>query len=214
MKKIVLCILFTIITTQFVSAQDKVYYGAKVGGNISHFFYQGEDKSFNDRSKMKLASHFGAFAEIILNDYYAIQPELLFSTKGARFSKSDENDYQSAYVLKYLSLPVIAKYYVTKSFSIEAGPQFAYLLSAKDVIRDDEYQTNYGEEAAVIEMKDDLTTLDIGIVVGTGYVFDTGLYLSARYNVGINNTYKSFTGFDDHLQNGTIQFSIGYSLNY
>ena len=213
MNKIILSIVFTLVLSSLTQAQD-IYYGAKVGGNVSHLFYSGDDTNFNDVSKMKLSTHIGGFVEIMLDDFFAIQPELLYSVKGARFIDLEDDDYKSSLVLKYISIPVVGKYYVTKHLDIEIGPQIAYLLSAKSVIRGDAFQSNYGDEAASVDQKDMLRDFDLGITGGVGYVFDTGFYLNARYNMGVLNAYESKPEFDDVLRNGTIQFSVGYSLNY
>ena len=213
MNKIILSIVFTLVLSSFTQAQD-IYYGAKVGGNISHLFYSGDDATFNDVSKMKLSTHIGGFVEIMLDDFFAIQPELLYSVKGARFIDLDDDDYKSSLVLKYISIPVVAKYYVTKHLDIELGPQFGYLLSAKNIVKGSAFQTNYGDESASVDQKDTLRDFDLGITGGVGYVFDTGFYLNARYNMGVLNAYESKPEFNDVLRNGTIQFAVGYSLNY
>jgi len=213
MNRIILSIIFTLVLSGFVKAQD-IYYGAKVGGNVSHFYYTGEDAGFNDTSKMKFATHIGAFAEIMFDDFFAVQPELLYSIKGARFISLDDEDYKASVVLKYISIPIVAKYYVTKHIDVELGPQFAYLLTAKNIINGKEFQTNYGDESASVDIKGSLKDFDLGITGGVGYVFDTGFYLNARYNIGILNTYQKREDFNDIMRNGTIQFSVGYSLNY
>ncbi len=212
MRKLLFTLVFSLISFAISYAQD-TYYGPKAGGNISNFFYSGDDPSFNDLSKMKFSSHIGGFVEFLFDDYLALQPELLFSIKGARFIDED-NDFKSSRVMKYLSVPVVGKYYITKHLDIELGPEFSYLLAAKDVVLDSDLQTNYGDEAASINIIDNLHKFDLGIVGGVGYFLDSGLYFSARYNIGILNTYVTTLEFNDMMRNGTIQFSVGYSVNY
>ncbi|HIP48259.1 MAG TPA: PorT family protein [Lutibacter sp.] len=211
MKKILFIVVFTLIYAGSTKAQQ-IYFGPKVGGNLSHFMYNGDNTNFFDTKKMKLASHIGAFVEIQINDFFAVQPELLYSIKGARFNISTENEFESRYVFKYLSLPVLAKYYVSKKVSIEVGPQFAYLLSAKNIEKSDLYSSNLGEEAASVNIKDTMQVYDLGVTAGVGYITDTGFYMTARYNIGLSNIYKDVPNTQNVLKNGAIQLSVGFSM--
>jgi len=212
MKNIVFASLIFVISMANMKAQD-VYFGPKVGVNLTHFIFTGEDAdSFKDMHKMKLSSHFGGFAEIVFDDYFSLQPELLFSIKGARFRDSDEDDFKSAYVLKYISLPIIAKYYISKEISLEAGPQVAYLLSAKNIETSDTLVSNLGHEAASVDIKDRMEDFDFGVTAGVGYLTKTGFYISARYNFGILNAKIEEEGIDTVFHNGTAQLSFGFSF--
>lgn len=212
MKKIVLSLSFLFITVSYLNAQD-IYYGPKVGINVSHLYFSGDDATtLKDMSKMKLASHFGVFAEIAFDDFFSIQPELLYSIKGARYRKSDDDKYKSSYVYKYLSLPIVGKYYVTKKISIEAGPQVAYLLGAREITVNDVVDSNLGHEAASIDISDKTQDFDFGVTLGAGYLTKTGFYLSARYNLGVLNAHKTLADEDMSLHNGAIQLSAGFSF--
>jgi len=70
--------------------------------------------------------------------------------------------------LDYLNLLLLAKYYVTKGLSLEAGPQIGLFLSAD----------NEGRDA-----KDTLNSVDFGVNFGVGYKWDNGLNLGFLYNV-------------------------------
>lgn len=211
MKKILIIVVFTLFYTVSIKAQQ-IYFGPKLGGNISHFMYSGDNTSFFDTKKMKLASHIGAFVEIPINDYFSIQPELLYSIKGARFNINTEKDYESKYVYKYLSLPIIAKYFVSEKISLEGGPQFAYLLSAKNIERSDVYASNLGHESASVNIREDMQVYDLGVTAGVGYLTDTNFYISVRYNIGLSNIYKDIPETRNVLRNGVFQLSLGYSL--
>ena len=57
-------------------------------------------------------------AEIPIANRFSFQPELLYSGQGSSVN------------LNYLNIPLMAKYNLTKEFSLEAGPQIGFLLSA------------------------------------------------------------------------------------
>lgn len=210
MKRIIITIFLSLICVGLSKAQD-IYFGPKVGVNLTDISYKGDTDFFNN-NQMKLSSHLGVFAEFVLNDMFSVQPELLFSVKGARFDIEGDDEFKSAYVYKYLSIPVVAKYYVTEEITIEAGPQIAYLLSAKNIETSEIYVTSQGNEAASIDVKDSMQVYDLGATAGVGYLTKTGFYISARYNMGLLNTSKNESDINDILKNSAIQLSVGFSF--
>lgn len=94
-----------------VQAQD-VQFGAKAGLNFAKL-----QPDLNDPAT-RTAVHLGAVAEISILEKLSIQPELLFSAQGVK----DESDNDQIVRLDYLTLPVLAKLYLTENLSIEVGP--------------------------------------------------------------------------------------------
>jgi hypothetical protein len=200
---------------QILTAQQEFYYGPKVGISASHLLFSGDGTEvLKENSGLAMNTHIGGFVEIVLSEFFSIQPELMYSVKGARFRDNAAEDYKSAFVYKYLTLPVIAKYYATEKISIEGGPYVSYLLSAKNVEVNGIFSSNYGSEAAAIDLKDDRNPLDVGVALGVGYITKTGFYLSTRYEYGLMNSYKSTEFPDVKMNNGNIMLSAGFSLNY
>ncbi len=119
MKKIILS-AFAVMAFGFANAQE-VKFGAKAALNVASLTGDVVD----DASSL-IGFQVGGFAEIKLSDKFAIQPELLYSTQGA-----NSDDFGNL-ELGYINIPVMAKYYVVESFSLEAGPQIGFLVSAKD----------------------------------------------------------------------------------
>ena len=186
MKKLFIMALLTLGFTFITNAQE-VSFGVKGGANLANFV--GDDLS----ADMKLGPHFGALAEIMFTDKFGVQPELIFSVQGAQQDFGDETLKEN---LNYINLPIMAKYYVTKGLSLEAGLQFGTLLSAK--IKVD------GETEDV----EDIKGLDISFGTGVGYKLDSGLNFTLRSNFGLSNIYKDSD--DDKIRNSVLQFSVGY----
>lgn len=213
MKRLFALLILVISFSHVTHAQYlEVYYGVKAGTNLSQLYYTGDQNNFLDNDRMKVAAHFGPFAEIVFNDFFSLQPELLYSIKGARFKDATDADLRYHYEYHYLSLPVMAKYYVTERINIQAGPQVAYLVNAKNLSIDDIHRSTYGYEEAPINIYDDTEPIDAGVVLGVGYLTESGFYLSARYNYGLLNTSKPQDGLDQNLTNGVIQLSAGFSF--
>ena len=122
MKKLLIFTMIALFGFVPVNAQD-INFGAKAGVNFASI--TGDDTSELDG---KTSFHLGVVAEIVISEKFSFQPELLYSAQGATLS---EFDIDVDLNLDYLNLPLIAKFYVGEGFSLEAGPQVGFLLSAK-----------------------------------------------------------------------------------
>lgn len=188
MKKIILTAA-AVFAFGFANAQD-VKFGAKVALNVSNI--SGDDTG---DLKSLIGGQFGGFAEIGISDKFAIQPELMYSMQGAKYDGGKTN-------LSYLNVPVMAKYFVAEGFSLEAGPQIGFLLSAKD--KED------GEDS--VDMKDELESIDFGVNFGAGYDFTENLSAGLRYNLGLTNIVKNVPGEDFKITNNVFSVSLGYKF--
>ena len=191
MKKLLLTAVFAVITIVSINAQE---FGAKAGVNFASL---NGDEDFDGRTSFFV----GGVVEFEISESFSLQPELLYSSQGAKSSFSEEGfDFESTIKLDYLNIPLMAKYYVTEGLSIEAGPQVGFLLSAKAEYKED------GESDSE-DIKDELKSVDFGLNFGLGYKLDSGLNFGARYNLGLSNV-PDEDDFD--LKNGVFQIAIGY----
>jgi hypothetical protein len=181
MRKVVFIAALAVFGWANVNAQE-VHLGVKGGLNFANV--SGDNTSDKD---MVTAFNAGLVAEIALTEKFSFQPELLFSGQG--YSLEDH-----AVALSYLNLPLMGKYYLTKAFSLEAGPQIGFLLAAKN------------ED---IDVKDAFKTVDFGVNFGLGYKLNNGLNFGARYNLGLSNI-NNVEGSNAKFRNGVIQASVGY----
>lgn len=182
MKKLLLITAMAVFGFTHVHAQE-FHLGAKVGINFSDVY--GEH--VGDLEPITSIINFGVVGELALTEKFSFQPELMYSIQGY----SVEDDIVS---LNYLNLPLMGKYYLTKGFSLEAGPQIGFLLSAK---RED------------INVKDNFKAVDFGVNFGLGYKLNNGLNFGVRYNLGLSNI-NNIQGSSSTLRNGVVQASIGY----
>jgi len=171
-----------------VKAQN-FHIGAKAGINLASFSGDFE----NDKAKTSF--HLGGMVEIPLLDALSVQPELLYSSQGAKSIFGEE------FTLNYLTMPIMAKYYVWETLSVEAGPQIGFLMSAKSELGG---QTD-----------DDITditkSIDFGLSIGLGYKLKNQVNFGLRYYFGsdINSTGDGST----KLSNNVLQISAGYFFN-
>ncbi|WP_264550427.1 porin family protein [Flavobacterium sp. N2820] len=180
-KGIVLAVLLILgIST---SQAQLLKFGVKGGLNFAN--YTGGDVDGFD-FKSITSYHAGVVAEIKIFENFALQPELLYSTQGSELEGFGE---QVKNELGYLSLPVLAKFYLTKDkLSLELGPQASVLVSERNEV-----------DAG------DSNTFDFAVAGGLSYKITNGLFVSGRYAAGLTEPKK-----DADVKNSVIQFSVGY----
>ncbi|MFD2552309.1 porin family protein [Bizionia sediminis] len=225
MKKLLFTAAIAVIGFTQVSAQD-FSYGVKAGLNIATL--SGDDIENNDP---KLGLHIGATGEYMVTEKFAIQADLLYSMQGLKQSGFEEInfngetsrlDLESDVKLNYINLPIMFKYYITKGFNVELGPQVGFLVSAKADVELKSTSSITGTETIKIDqdIKDQTKSVDFALAFGLGYKFDSGLNLGARFAASLGNAFEDTsnsgsgdTEFDatgSDARNGVISFSVGY----
>ena len=167
-----------------VQAQD-VKLGVKLGMNISSL--NGNEDNLDPKDGWVI----GATAEVALTEKFSLQPELLYSQQGA---KSRGN---FIYDLDYMTMPIMAKYYIADGFSIQAGPQFSFLVK-DELISDDPYSGD-------VTANPNSENLDIALNFGLGYRINKRFSVQTRYSLGTMDVDES-TG----VKNGVFQMTLGY----
>jgi hypothetical protein len=184
MKKTVLSLLFLTILS-FTAQAQSIKLGIK--GGINYANQSGSDITIttqNYKSEAITNYHIGLLAEIKLLENFAIQPELLYSTKGASY-KYALTEFKNE--LGYITIPVLLKFGLSKSLSLELGPQAGFLLSEKNNV----------------DFKDS-ETFEFSAVGGLGLKITKNLFIQARYGLGLTNATKNA-----EIKNSVVQVSAG-----
>lgn len=191
MKKIILSAI-AVMTFALTNAQQTKF-GVKAGLNLTTF----AGGNYYD-AKSLVGFQVGGFAEIKIIERLSIQPEVLFSTQGA---KLDGGSGDLDRKLNYINVPVLAKFYITKQFTAEAGPQIGFLVSAKSNGND---------------VKDAYKSVDTGFNFGLGYNFTENVSVGLRYTVGLANIgdYKVDTTqqYYDSPKNSVLALTLAYKF--
>lgn len=194
MKKVVLLAAVLAMSASAAFAQH-FEWGVKAGLNLA------KQTKF-DGVKMRVGLHVGVFGEYVISDFWGVQGELLYSQMGSKREyeiddlhgmtnrESSTNDF--LYKNNYIVLPILAKLYVWNKLSVDLGPQFGYMISAK------EGSFNYYKE--FVETK-----FDVSVAMGLSYKFFGKLDVSARYNLGLTKPKEVY-----NTANRVIQFGVGY----
>jgi len=183
MKKTFLAAVLFIATSATIQAQ-LLQLGVKGGVNFAS--QTGDAFPEQNFDKEGITSfHAGLVAEIKLLEKFSVQPELLYSTQGATY-KNAIQEYKNE--LGYISIPVMAKFYLTDSFSLEVGPQASFLVSEKN---------DFDVE--------DAETFEFGLNAGLGFKITKNFFLQGRYGLGLTEASKNAD-----IKNSTVQLSAGF----
>lgn len=194
-----LTVLLVLSSVSAPLAQHRVETGVKVGVNFAN--------RFGDLHPQDWKTGFcgGGFLAFYVNDVFAIQPEVLLSMKGSKWTFGDE---RITIKLNYWEIPVLAKVAVPSQsasrFTLFAGPSLGVKLSAKAKV-----ESPTGTETEDIE---EIKKTDFGVVFGVGADFRRGhntLTFDVRYTHGLT-TIDEYNLVED--KNKVVSIMIGYAF--
>ena len=141
---------------------------------------------------------------------FAIQPELFYSGQGSNFNlivNFNGTNYNTKNTLEfnYINLPVLLKFYPTKNFNLEFGPQVSFILDADLVVR-------VNGQSSTQSQKQNFNDNDFGLNFGASYFFTKELFFNARYYQGLSNISKSQPGDDSTFKNTVFSLGLGYKF--
>jgi len=175
-------------------ASAQMSYGVKAGVNFANVSFDGEA---DVPSSGRIGALAGAFATIPLRGWLSVQPEAIYTMKGASL---DMADIESDFIVDYLEVPLLARLSVRRNVYVAAGPSMAFRLRAKA-------RTSFGGSAQELDLKDDVESFDLGVVGAAGievgrWVFD------GRYTHGVSDT-DADTSDDVKIRNRVFSLSAG-----
>lgn len=176
-----------------------------------HPYYVPEQVEIDQSKSFKPGFNIGIDAIHQLNNKMALQAELFYSSEGykGKWSYNYEGLTSGKFTEQYnlLNLPVFFKYNFTKHLYVMGGPQFSFLLSAK----------NKGElqpiDGGVIESTTDLTDqmnkIGIGITPAIGYDLNK-MSFSLRYYAGLTSLAKEERDID--IKSQVLSVVVSYKV--
>lgn len=220
MKKLIICFaaaLMTLGAAQSVKAQ-KVSFGLKGGLNLSTFS--------SDDSKFKLGFHVGGFANIRFSKLLALQPELMYSMEGSKYSLETSTTFAgkeyyakatSTTTSHRLAVPVMLQITPIKPLTLELGPVFGFNLGLSghakletNVVGGAQYDHDVDYDS------DSYNTFELGLGVGARYNIDRHMSIGARYVYGATPLFDAVKVNDRtvtdavHTHNIMVSFSYGF----
>ena len=181
--------MLLLLSSQVTTAQISI--GPKVGINVSNL----SGLSLGDvKAKSLVGFHVGGYVAFRLGSI-AIQPELLYSTQGAKIEEAGSSQNLK---LNYFTVPVMLKFITKSGLYLEAGPQLGFKTGAK-----------FGSA----DVKETVNDSDFSLDAGLGYQ-KNGFGIGARYCVGISKLGEasSVTPGNVDYKSGVLQVSISVAL--
>ncbi len=231
--KFLLAILF-VVGLGFTSMAQTISVGPRVGATFSTIKTDEDEEGVETESITGL--QIGGVLNVGLNDYFSIQPELLYVQKGSKATMSFSENFEGGEYtfdgsaeakLSYLELPILAKASFgnenLKGF-ITAGPTFGYWLNGKMKVNaterysDDfsEFEESYSEQYDVDFDNDDdgeENRFETGASFGAGLGYKLGagmLNIEARYTLGLSSINETSEEDDTKSKNRVFGISVAY----
>jgi len=189
MKRIFLLLAFA---GTFAAANAQTRIGLKGGLNVAD--WGGEQA---DGWDAKVGFHVGGFANVAVGNKFSIQPELVYSTQGAKADMPGD-DLKARF--NYINIPIMIRYELIKGLNAQLGPQFGFAVSRKFKRGDNTTDVN-----------DNYKGFDLGLGLGASYQFPaTPVGIDARYVFGLS---KLPDNGNSKIYNRVFQLGITYTLH-
>ncbi|HVH54780.1 MAG TPA: porin family protein [Vicinamibacterales bacterium] len=175
-------------------AAAQITYGVKAGVNFANVSFDGDDVPSSSRVGV-LA---GAFATVPLTGWLSVQPEAIYTVKGASI---DIFDIESDYIVDYVEVPVLARVPVRSNVYVAAGPSIAFRIRARS-------RTSFDGSTEEVDIADDVESLDVGIVGAAGFQMGRWAF-DGRYTHGLSDT-DADTSDNVKIRNRVFSVSAGF----
>jgi hypothetical protein len=183
-------------------------FGIKGGANFSNMY----TNSAGQDEHVKVGVNAGFFLKVPIAKAISIQPELLYSNKGAKETYDNfilgTGEYR--FNLNYIEVPVLLVFNLTENFSLSAGGYAAYLISAS--VKD--LKSNGNVSGASDLNADNFHRFDYGLVGGLSIDIQK-ITLGARYNYGLQNVGQSGSlsgSLTSNSKNSVATLFIGFAF--
>ena len=196
MKKISLAL--ALFFASFIASAQGPKFGLKAGLNVAKINSDG-DLNYDN----KLGLNAGLLAHIHLSPQFALQPEVVYSAQGGKYTFQNVlgNLEEHELGLDYINIPLNVQYMFDNGFRLQTGPQLGFLVNVKD---------KYNDAETEFFTSDDFKSIDISWTAGLGYLSQTGFGIDARYNFGLSDI-NDTGGYK--LKNNVFQVGIFYLLD-
>jgi hypothetical protein len=183
------------------TSQAQISIGAKGGLNVSNL--SGVSDVQGLESKALYGFHLGGYATFNFGRHFAIQPEVVYSTQGAKLENATNSENLN---LNYFNIPVMVRFLTTNGFFVEAGPQFGFQVGDVDL----------GTIGQGSNFQNTVNNSDLAACVGLGFQPTKSAFgIGARYNIGLGKAGEfdpSTSSSNVEYKNGVFQLSLYWRL--
>lgn len=192
--------VIVILSTMLFGFAEGVSFGIKAGMNIANMNVEG--------LQSRIGFCGGGFASIEVGDIIVIQPEALYTQKGAKWERVYEPPGITTLKLDYVDIPLLFRFMLPVKGAVKpnlfVGYYFAINVNAT-------YRIDVNGASEERDFGEYYKDTDFGMVLGGGvdFLLKKGkIVLDGRYALGLITT--SELGLDE--KNRVISFMLGYSF--
>lgn len=196
-KKLIMALTVSLLAVVSLTAQFQYGAGVKGGINLATQTTTGEGEGVAVRQL--IGYNGGVYGNLFITDMFGLQAELVVCTRGSDW---DDVYYNVKDKLTYLDLPLMFKFQPIRYANIQVGPQFGYLLAAKQEDKND------GE---IYDIMDWYNKLDVGLAFGAEANLPFRINFTVRYVFGLVSATNDVE-YIDPWRNNFLQFSLGFRL--
>jgi hypothetical protein len=193
---------FTVCFMLVVSyTQAQIKFGTKAGLNLSTMTLKMSGIGIDP--KTMVGFNVGVISEITLKDNFVLQPGVLFSAKGSKYSVGG---YDMSISPTFIEIPINALYkfdLVSTKLLLFAGPYFAFGIGGSYKTPDESADISYGSGE-----EKDLKSFDFGLNFGAGIEI-SNIQFTAQYGLGLTNLAPVTTN-DEETKVRVIGISMAY----
>jgi hypothetical protein len=185
--------------------RNMMTFGIKAGMNYSNVWDErGED--FRADSKAGFAG--GVFLGIPIGTYFGFQPELLISQKGFQASGTFLTlPYSYKRTTTYLDVPLQIQFKPIEYITFVAGPQYSYLMHAKNVYKLGGTTTEQEQEFDNENIRKNI----LGFVFGAD-INISHLVVSGRIGWDLQSNNGDGTSTTPRYKNTWLQLALGFKF--
>lgn len=190
-----------LLFTHTASAQGRSL-GVKAGVNLATQRNEGAGQAPGLQSRTGVVA--GVFATLPLFSRLELQPEALFTSKGARV---DLAGVKSSLAVDYLEVPALVRYSRNRAgaigFYFAGGPSVGFLLRART-------RTAFAGATEEIDITDQVNRFDFGVAMGGGVEFGS-IVVDGRYTLGLQDIDKDKS---DTIKttNRAVSLTVGFKF--
>lgn len=189
----------------------KTYFGVKGGVNLASLELDDDNTTTNFNTNSKTSFHVGVFANVPIGGNFRFQPEILYVGQGSKVSGTPlvgtgtgNTNYELDF--DYVAIPLMVQLKTPGGFFVEAGPQFAFLTTAR--------QDNATGTDPDLKDLDLVRKTDFALLGGIGYTSRIGLGVHATYVHGLSNVYNTDSApsgtTDREVSNRGVKIGLHY----
>ncbi len=194
------------VSTQ--AQEKKVSFGLRAGLNLQNFNGKGADGTML-KNQIVAGYHLGMNLEILMAPDFYLQPGLLFSTKGSKWTSSKASLNYIEVPINFLYKPILG----SGRFMLGFGPYLAYGIGGKATYSGTSYKVKYAASANENDAAYTFKPFDAGANLFVGYEFKNRISFQINSQLGlvkINPSYTFIPNDKTVIKNTGFGISAGY----